>query len=157
MNCDDPTPRVGFAQLKNMIGRRVLFVGRVESMDGGVARLAAPDGSKVAVQAPGMYETPFVEVTGTVVDPQTIRQEAHVAFGENFGASPGAGRVRVGVPGPGQRYRVDAHAPAHAAPQAPCAHAPHSPPSPRRRADMNTYNELLKLANGPQAALFYRA
>ena len=85
MNADDPTPRVGFAQLKNMIGRKVLFVGRVESMDGGVAQMLAPDGSRVAVQAASMYETPYAEVTGVVVDPQTIREESHVNFGENFG------------------------------------------------------------------------
>lgn len=95
MNADDPTPRVGFAQLKNMIGRRVLFVGRVESMDGGLVRMAAPDGSKVAIQAGGAaFETPYAEVCGTVVDPQTIREESHVNFGENFGAARGRGRAR---------------------------------------------------------------
>ncbi|KAI8471018.1 MAG: replication factor A protein 3 [Monoraphidium minutum] len=105
MNADDPTPRVGFAQLKNMIGRRVLFVGRVESMDGGLAQMAAPDGSKVAIQANSVFETPFAEVLGVVVDPQTIREESHVSFGESF--------------------------------------------------DMNTYNEFLKLANGPHQQMFY--
>lgn len=99
MNADDPTPRVGFAQLKNMIGRKVLFVGRVESMDGGVAQMLAPDGSRVAVQAASMYETPYAEVTGVVVDPQTIREESHVNFGENFGALVGVvgGLQRAGV------------------------------------------------------------
>jgi hypothetical protein len=86
MNTDSPTPRVGFAQLKNMIGRRVLFVGRVETMDGGVVRMAAPDGSKVSILANSTFETPFAEVQGTVVDPQTIREESHVNFGDNFGA-----------------------------------------------------------------------
>ena len=89
MNADDPTPRVGFAQLKHMIGRRVLFVGRVENMEGGLVRMAAPDGSKVSVQASSTFETPFVEVQGVVVDPQTIREESHVNFGENFGARAG--------------------------------------------------------------------
>lgn len=85
MNADNPTPRVGFAQLKNMIGRKVLFVGRVESMEGGVAQMLAPDGSRVAVQTNSMFETPFAEVEGVVVDPQTIREESHVNFGDNFG------------------------------------------------------------------------
>lgn len=85
MNSDNPTPRVGFAQLKNMIGRRVLFVGRVESMDGGLVRMAAPDGSKVTIQANSPYDTPIAEVQGVVVDPQTIREETHVNFGDNFG------------------------------------------------------------------------
>jgi hypothetical protein len=87
MNADEPTPRVGFAQLKNMIGRKVLFVGRVEQMENGVARMAAPDGSKVSVQSTSMFETPYAEVQGVVVDPQTIREESHVNFGENFGGS----------------------------------------------------------------------
>jgi hypothetical protein len=91
MNADEATPRVGFAQLKNMIGRRVLFVGRVETMEGGLVRMAAPDGSKVSIQAAGTFETPYAEVQGVVVDPQTIREESHVNFGENFGAGGGGG------------------------------------------------------------------
>ncbi|KIZ02944.1 hypothetical protein MNEG_5011 [Monoraphidium neglectum] len=107
MNADEPTPRVGFAQLKNMIGRRVLFVGRVESQDVGRAHMAAPDGSKVVIEgASSAFETQFAEVQGVVVDPTTIREESHVDFGENF--------------------------------------------------DMNTYNELLRLANGPHQQMFYQ-
>lgn len=87
MNSDDPTPRVGFAQMKNFINKRVLFVGRVESMNNGVVTLLGPDGSKVAVQSNSAYETPYVEVQGVVVDPQTIREESHVNFGENFDMS----------------------------------------------------------------------
>jgi hypothetical protein len=85
MNCDNPTPRVGFAQLKNYINRRVLFVGKIESIDSGSVNMQAPDGSKVVVQGNSNYETPFVEVAGVVVDPMTIREESHVDFGENFG------------------------------------------------------------------------
>lgn len=84
MNCDNPTPRVGFGQLKNYIGRKVIFVGKIESIDNGLVNMQAPDGSKVVVQANTNYDTPFVEVTGVVVDPMTIREESHVSYGENF-------------------------------------------------------------------------
>ena len=87
MNADEPTPRVGYEQLKHYIGRRVLFVGRVEGMDaGGVVSLSAPDGSKVSVHASSPFDTPYVEVEGVVQDPATIREESHVNFGDNFGA-----------------------------------------------------------------------
>jgi hypothetical protein len=85
MNCDNPIPRVGFAQLKNYINRRVLFVGKIESMENGVVNMQAPDGSKVLVQANSHYDTPIVEVCGVVMDPMTIKEESHVNFGENFG------------------------------------------------------------------------
>lgn len=79
-------PRVGFGQLKSFVGRSVIFVGRVESMEGGVVVMQAPDGSHVHVQASSSFDTPFVEVTGVVVDPQTIREESHVDYGDSFGA-----------------------------------------------------------------------
>jgi hypothetical protein len=85
MNFDNPTPRVGFAQLKSYIGKRVIMVGRIESIDNGLVNLQAPDGSKVLIQSNSNYETPFVEVTGVVVDPITIQEDSHVSFGENFG------------------------------------------------------------------------
>lgn len=87
MNCDDPTPRVGYEQLKHYIGRRVLFVGRVEGMENGLVSLTAPDGSKVSVQAASPFDTPYVEVEGVVQDPCTIREESHVNFGDTFGAA----------------------------------------------------------------------
>jgi hypothetical protein len=85
MNCDNPIPRVGFAQLKNYINKKVLFVGKIESMNNGVVNMQAPDGSKVVVQANSHYDTPIVEVCGVVMDPMTIKEESHVNFGENFG------------------------------------------------------------------------
>lgn len=85
MRCDKPTPRVGFAQLKNFIGKSVLFAGKVESIDNGLVVLQAPDGSRVHIQATSHFDAPFVEVLGTVVDPQTIREESHVNYGDSFG------------------------------------------------------------------------
>lgn len=84
MNCDNPLPRVGFAQLKNYINKKVLFVGKIESINNNLVNMQAPDGSKVVVQANSHYDTPFAEVTGVVMDPMTIREESHVSFGENF-------------------------------------------------------------------------
>lgn len=88
MNCDNPIPRVGSSQLKNYINRKVLFVGKIESMDGGRVQMLAPDGAKVVVQGNSQYTAPFVEVTGTVVDPMTIQEESHTEFGDNFGEGP---------------------------------------------------------------------
>jgi hypothetical protein len=83
---DSPTPRVGYAQLKNFIGKSVLFVGKIESIDGSLVHMQAPDGSKVQVQTGNTaYDTPYAEIQGTVVDPMTIREESHVNFGDNFG------------------------------------------------------------------------
>lgn len=85
MNADNPTPRVGYSQLKDFIGKRVIFVGKVENLESGVVHLQAPDGSRVKVQANSTYDTAYVEVLGTVVDPETIREELHVHYGESFG------------------------------------------------------------------------
>jgi len=84
MDDSNPTPRVGFPQLKNMIGRKVLFVGRIESMDQGRVHMVAPDGSKVIIQSNGVFDSQFVEVEGTVVDPMTIQEASHTNFSENF-------------------------------------------------------------------------
>ena len=85
MDDSNPTPRVGFPQLKNMIGRKVLFVGRIESMDQGRVHMVAPDGSQVIIQSSGVFDSQFVEVEGTVVDPMTIQEASHTNFSENFG------------------------------------------------------------------------
>ncbi|KAF8066318.1 RPA3B [Scenedesmus sp. PABB004] len=84
MAADACTPRVGFPQLKNMIGQTVVFVGKIESMGNGVVNMVAPDGSKVLVQANSPYDTQFAEITGVVVDPCTIREESHVNYGDAF-------------------------------------------------------------------------
>eukprot|EP00882_Tetradesmus_deserticola_P034344 GHRQ01039362.1.p2 GENE.GHRQ01039362.1~~GHRQ01039362.1.p2 ORF type:complete len:108 (-),score=19.63 GHRQ01039362.1:470-793(-) len=85
MNVDQPTPRVGFPQLKNFIGKSVIFVGKVEAMQGQQVQMSAPDGSRVTVQGNSTFDSQFAEVTGVVVDPMTLREESHVEFGEKFG------------------------------------------------------------------------
>jgi hypothetical protein len=86
MNVDQPTPRVGFPQLKNFIGKTVIFVGKVETIQGQQVHMSAPDGSRVTVQQNNStFDSQFAEVTGVVVDPMTIREESHVEFGEKFG------------------------------------------------------------------------
>eukprot|EP00882_Tetradesmus_deserticola_P004085 GHRQ01004316.1.p3 GENE.GHRQ01004316.1~~GHRQ01004316.1.p3 ORF type:complete len:112 (+),score=25.53 GHRQ01004316.1:1279-1614(+) len=84
MNVDQPTPRVGFPQLKNFIGKSVIFVGKVEAMQGQQVQMSAPDGSRVTVQGNSTFDSQFAEVTGVVVDPMTLREESHVEFGEKF-------------------------------------------------------------------------
>lgn len=109
MNADAPTPRVGFAQLKSFIGKQVLFVGKIESLEHGLVHMAAPDGSKVQVRAGGMapYDTPFAEILGTVVDPGTIREDSHTNLGDNFGARAAAA---AGVVTQQQQQRRQGHA-----------------------------------------------
>jgi hypothetical protein len=96
MDCSNPTPRVGYPQLKSFINQRVLFVGKVESLSPGCAHMLAPDGSKVVVQTNSTYNSMFVEVEGVVVDPSTIREEAHVDMNETFGGSPHAAAAAGG-------------------------------------------------------------
>lgn len=85
MNADNPTPRVGYSQLKDFIGKRVIFVGKMDTVEGGIVHLHAPDGSRVKVHANSTYDTTYVEVLGTVIDPESIREESHVHYGESFG------------------------------------------------------------------------
>lgn len=63
-------------------------MGKIESMENGRVHIQAPDGAKVVVQGNSQFTTPFVEVTGTVVDPMTIQAESHTEFGDNFGEGP---------------------------------------------------------------------
>lgn len=83
----DATPRVGFSQLKNFIGKTIIFVGQLETIQGQNVTMQAPDGSRVTVQSNmrQQFDTKFCEVTGVVVDPCTIQEESHVNFGDKFG------------------------------------------------------------------------
>jgi len=66
-------------------------LGKIESIEGSLVHMQAPDGSKVQVQTGNStYDTPYAEIQGTVLDPMTIREESHVNFGDNFGEPPGS-------------------------------------------------------------------
>jgi hypothetical protein len=99
----DVIPRVSLAGLAEHVGRRVLLVAKVESVDpsGTTVTLSSPPpaaagagapetGPRVLVQRPpggggGAYDTAFAEVDGVVVDPTTLREESHTNFSDGFG------------------------------------------------------------------------
>ncbi len=85
MDISCPLPRVGASHLRDFVGRRVLFVGRVDKQEGGTIDMEAPDGGKVTVHARGPFSQPIAEVEGIVLDPQTIREEARSVLNDNFG------------------------------------------------------------------------
>lgn len=88
------SPRIGTSQLASFVNKRVLFVGRVETQTQGIAQMVGPDGGRVTVQLQAPMEAQIVEVEGTVVDGQTIREDSHVHFNDNFGGW--AGRTVAG-------------------------------------------------------------
>lgn len=171
MNADNPTPRIGFSQMKDFIGKRIIFVGKVENIEAGTVTLQAPDGSRVRVHANSPYDTAYVEVTGTVLDPESIREESHVHYGDAFGKQAAVlvplslhvllpfwpcccvARVRIiclGYQGVVASCRCLAQglATSSCLPHCLCCVS-------LRRTDLGLYSEFLKLANGPHADLFY--
>ena len=59
-------------------------------VEGDKARVRAADGGMVYVELKDnntIFDTPYVEFTGTVVSPSTIREEARTKFGASFGES----------------------------------------------------------------------
>jgi hypothetical protein len=98
----DVLPRVPVAALADYIGRRVLLVAKVDGVDpsgatvtlsgaaAAAADASAPPPPRVVVQRPaggggGAYDTAFAEVDGVVVDANTVREESHTNFSDNFG------------------------------------------------------------------------
>jgi hypothetical protein len=79
------SPRVGAHQMGNFVGRRILFVGKVEQTMGQSASLLSPDGGRVNVNLATSADSQFIEVDGVVVDPQTIQESSHVHLADNFG------------------------------------------------------------------------
>ena len=99
----DAIPRVFLTGLAEHVGRRVLLVAKVESVDPSgttvtlsppaapSAEAAAAAGPRVLVQRPpggggGAYDTAFAEVDGVVLDATTLREESHSNFSDGFGA-----------------------------------------------------------------------
>lgn len=82
------TPRVNFELMQRYLGQRVILTGEVERVEGGNVYLKTSDKATVTVQpnpsSRAAYDTPFVEVLGTVVDPRTIREEEHTNLGEAY-------------------------------------------------------------------------
>jgi hypothetical protein len=84
------SPRVGSQQLRSFVGKRVLFVGKVEQMMGQAATVLSPDGGRVTVNLTSSVDAPHIEVDGTVVDAGTIQESSHIHLCDNFGGWRGA-------------------------------------------------------------------
>eukprot|EP00898_Chlorokybus_atmophyticus_P001676 jgi/Chlat1/2509/Chrsp175S02373 len=87
METASATAMVNGAMLAQHVGKKVRVVVKVKSFDNGRCACEAADGQEVFVRlAPGTshYDTPFVEIQGTVQDPHTVEEEFHTPFGHNF-------------------------------------------------------------------------
>jgi hypothetical protein len=91
MDCDNTVPRVNYSTMERYINQRVKLVCKVEQVMGSTVQVTTPDNAQVTIiVAPnsGAFESRFVEVEGTVMDPKTIREDEHTSFGDNIGALP---------------------------------------------------------------------
>lgn len=144
------TPRVNFEVMQRCQGRRVLLVGEVENLADGQLTLLTSDKGRVNVVCSSRGDpisSKFVEILGTVVDGQTVKEDEHTNFGDNFGAARcGVGGHRVAR----GRALPPAARPSQMRPT-PNALAACTPPL---AADMNTYNELIKLQHGRYMDIF---
>ncbi len=90
MDSDNPIPRVNYSIMGRYINQRVKLVCKVEQVNGGTVLVTTPDNAQVTIIVSpnsGAFEGRFVEVEGTVVEPNTIREDEHTNFGDNLGAS----------------------------------------------------------------------
>mmetsp|Transcript_22051 Transcript_22051/g.61200 ORF Transcript_22051/g.61200 Transcript_22051/m.61200 type:complete len:108 (-) Transcript_22051:120-443(-) len=86
MDVSTPTPRVNGALLRQNIGRKVLLVGEVLSLEEGFVRMMAADQTPVTVkvQDNAPFQTRYAEVLGTVESENSVMADQHFAFGDNF-------------------------------------------------------------------------
>lgn len=96
MDVSSPAPFVNRDQLGRFVQRKVRLVGAVESMDNDSIRVKAADEGMVTVRlrAPSSFDDKFICVEGMVESPDTIVEDGHTNFGNNFGGScmwPAAG------------------------------------------------------------------
>jgi len=87
MDTSAPSPRVNGELMSRFIGKKVLLVGRTESIDGASATVRTPDDKTVTVHlAPGSPApaTAFVEFEGIVDAADQLKETTHVDFGDDF-------------------------------------------------------------------------
>ena len=88
MDTSAPAPRVNGELLARFVGRKVLLVGKAESLEGNVMRLRTSDDRVVSVELKGAagYGSDFVEFEAVVKSADSVREEEHTSFGSAFGA-----------------------------------------------------------------------
>jgi len=81
-----PCPRVNFEIMSQYTGKRVRFVGKVEQISENTMKVRSSDDSIVEVILSGAApDGPYVEIDGTVEGPNTIREDSSTSFGSSFG------------------------------------------------------------------------
>jgi len=98
MDTSAPAPRVNGELLARFVGRKVLLVGKTESLEGGVMRMRTSDDRVVSVElkdGAASYSSDFVEFEAVVKSADSVREEEHTNFGSAFGAHP---REALAVP-----------------------------------------------------------
>uniref|UniRef100_A0A061S1Z6 Replication factor A3 n=1 Tax=Tetraselmis sp. GSL018 TaxID=582737 RepID=A0A061S1Z6_9CHLO len=86
MDTSNPTPRVNGALLRHHIGRKVLLVGEVLSLEEGYVRMLGSDQVPVTVKVndKSPFQTKYAEVLGLVDGENSVVAEQHIPFGDNF-------------------------------------------------------------------------
>jgi replication factor A3 len=144
MDTSAPAPRVNGELLARFVGRKVLLVGKAESLEGGMMRMRTSDDRVVSVELKGGaagYSSDFVEFEAVVKSADSVREEEHTSFGSAFGARPcddGCARMDLAARARGALRGLAAH------------------PGPKRTmTDMGNYDALVKLINGEAQSLFF--
>jgi replication factor A3 len=139
-------PRVNFEQMQNFIGKQVLLVGKVESVQGNSLVVSAADQGKVTVLLRGAApQEAYVEVLGSVESPNTLREECHTSFGSNFGEAPAPPRPPTRPRREECQRRPPAQRAAHMRPGAAAVGPrPLSPPPRRRHGQLQRALQTLK-------------
>ena len=103
---------------------------QIQGLEGNVARVKAADGGMVAVELANgnSFDGQFYEFEGTVQTPVQMREDSRASFGSSFSAPPLA---------------AAAAAPSQGCRQLGCA-----------PADMQMYNELVKISASTYSPLF---
>ena len=152
-----PAPRVNGELLSRFIGRKVLLLGKAESLENGVMQLRTSDNRLVRVALKGNaanYTSDFVEFEAIVDSADGVNEVEHSNFGSAFGAPRPAWRKRA--------CRQNAcplllrAAVIAASRSGPCGIAPRTlTHGPCWRADLANYNDLVLLIHGKAQTLFF--
>jgi hypothetical protein len=88
-------PRVNGEALPRFVGKKVLLVGKLESLEGGTMLLRTSDGKLVRVAlklSSASYTSDFIEFEATVNSADSLTEVEHTSFGSSFGACSCLGR-----------------------------------------------------------------
>ncbi|GLC40666.1 hypothetical protein PLESTB_000035000 [Pleodorina starrii] len=82
---EDPIPRVNFETMQRYHGKKVTLCCQISQIENGQVRVMTADKGEVTVVGGATpYEGRFVEVLGTVANPNTIQEIEHTNLSDNF-------------------------------------------------------------------------